>query len=401
MAIFRGGVKMGTHDFPLSISKQRGQGILRKLDIIQDGKGRKAHEKDAMGEVQTIRSVVGMGEGFTMPVNFKVEFAMPKGIDQQVLQSQGPPPSSPPSPSGANGSKVKFGGLDWQTHIMNKSTKEEFKKLYDAAQAAARGTYKLSLDDDGRTRELQKLNLYCSKVSIPEKSITTTLIRQYGAPFPYPQGVQYGTISTTFYCDGTMHIKSYFDAWQKMIYNDLTGNFNYYNEYVADFDVYTRTTMGNGGALSTEKKTSVMGDISKDLQKATADLNDLTGVDNPRSGTQTNGKPIPTVNFRENYGVKVFDCFPARVGEIALAHDATDQIATFDVEWSYLKWNPFKIGNVGNRSRINLSVGEFRNEKDGFPFLEDLPPELSGPLTSRLDQAMVTSPLSKGANLFG
>jgi len=198
-----------------------------------------------------------------------------------------------------------------------------------------------------------------------------------------------------------MHIKNYFDAWQKMIYNDLTGNFNYYNEYVADFDVYTRTTMGNMGALSSKKKTSVMGDISKDLQKATADLNDLTGVDNPRSGTQTNGKPIPTVNFRENYGIKVFDCFPARVGEIALAHDATDQIATFDVEWSYLKWNPFKIGNVGNRSRINLSVGEFRNEKDGFPFLEDLPPELSGPLTSRLDQAMVTSPLSKGANLFG
>jgi len=159
--------------------------------------------------------------------------------------------------------------------------------------------------------------------------------------------------------------------------------------------------MGNMGALSSKKKTSVMGDISKDLQKATADLNDLTGVDNPRSGTQTNGKPIPTVSFRENYGVKVFDCFPARVGEIALAHDATDQIATFDVEWSYLKWNPFKIGNVGNRSRINLAVGEFRNEKDGFPFLEDLPPELSGPLTSRLDQAMVTSPLSKGANLFG
>ena len=400
MAIFRGGVKMGTHDFPMSISKQRGQGILRKLDIIEDGKGRKAHESDHMGEVQTIRSVVGMGEGFTMPVNFKVEFAMPKGIDQEVLHPAGPNAYDKPQKSGTNGSKVKFGGLDWQTHIMNKSTTNEFKKLYDAAQAAAHGTYKLSDDDAGRKRELQKMNLYCSKVSIPEKSINTTLIRQYGAPFPYPQGVQYGTISTTFYCDGTMHIKNYFDAWQKMIYNDLTGNFNYYNEYVADFDVYTRTTIGNGGALKAETKSSVMGDISKDLQKATADLNDLTGVDNPRSGNQ-NGQPIPTVNFRENYGVKVFDCFPARVGEIAVAHDATDQIATFDVEWSYLKWNPFKIGNVGNRSRINLSVGEFRNEKDGFPFLEDLPPELSGPLTSRLDQAMVTGPLSKGANLFG
>ena len=46
MAIFRGGVKMGTHDFPLSVSKKRAQGILRKLDIIEDDKGRKKHESD-------------------------------------------------------------------------------------------------------------------------------------------------------------------------------------------------------------------------------------------------------------------------------------------------------------------------------------------------------------------
>ena len=37
MAIFRKGIKMGPDDFPLAIEKQRGQGILRKLDIIKDG----------------------------------------------------------------------------------------------------------------------------------------------------------------------------------------------------------------------------------------------------------------------------------------------------------------------------------------------------------------------------
>ena len=78
MAIFRGGVKMGTHDFPLSISKQRGQGILRKIGILPDDKGRKKFEKDSMVEVQTIRTIVGMAEGFQMPVNFKVEFNPPK-----------------------------------------------------------------------------------------------------------------------------------------------------------------------------------------------------------------------------------------------------------------------------------------------------------------------------------
>ena len=399
MAIFRKGIKMGTHDFPLSVSKQRGQGILRKLKIIDDGKGRKAHEKNAMGEIQTIRTLVGMGEGFTMPVNFRVDFAMPKGIDQETLTPGNQ--HSEPKKGGTNDSRVKYGGLDWQTHIMNKSTTNEFSVLYERANKASKGYYEPAKGEPKLKRDLRKMELFCSKVSIPEKNINTTLIRQYGAPYPYPQGVQYGTLSTTFYCDGTMHIKNYFDAWQKLIYNDLTGNFNYYNEYVADFDVYTRTTMAKGGALKPDPKPNAFEQTSKDLQKATADLNDLTGVDNPRSGKQASDGRVPLVSFRENYGVKVFDCFPMRVGEIALAHDATDQIATFDVEWSYLKWNPFKVGNVGNRGRINLAIGEFRNEKSGFPFLEDLPPELSGPLTSRLDQQMVTSPFSKASNLFG
>ena len=393
---------MGTHDFPLSVSKQRAQGLLRKVGIIDDGKGRAAHENNSMGEIQTIRTLVGAGEGFTMPVNFKVEFAMPKGIDQEYLQPGGPNAWDKPTKGGTNHSKVKYGGLDWQTHIMNKSERHEFKKLYDAANNASQGYYEPAKGQPKLKRSLRKMELYCAKVSIPEKNINTVLIKQYGAPYPYPQGVQYGTLSTTFYCDGAMTIKNYFDAWQKLIYNDMTGNFNYYNEYIADFDVYTRTTLAKGGALkSKQAEETDFEKAQKDLQKATADLNDATGVDNPRSGKQASGGRIPQVSFRENYGVKVFDCFPMRVGEVALAHDATDQIATFDVEWSYLKWNPFKMGNVGNRSRINLAIGEFRNEKDGFPFLEDLPPELSGPLTTRLDQAMVTSPFSKASNLLG
>ena len=59
------------------------------------------------------------------------------------------------------------------------------------------------------------------------------------------------------------------------------------------------------------------------------------------------------------------------------------------------------MGNIGNRSTVNLSVGEFRNEKDGFPFLEDLPEELSGPLTGAVNQGINTSPLSKASNLLG
>ena len=404
MAIFRDGIKIGNKDIRTGLTKERGQGILREVGILTKDKGRKKFEKDGMGDVQTIRTIVGMGEGFTMPFNFKCTFNNPVGIDQETLSSQGPPPGlAKPTKSGTNTSQVKYGGLDWKTHIMQNSTKDLILSKYKQANAAAQGIYQ---DNNprykGLKRDEQKMNLYCSKVTIPEKQITVALPRTYGSPYPWPQAIQYGTITTTFYCDATMHIKNYFDAWQKLIYNDLTGNLNFYNEYTGEFDVHTRTTMATGGQTGkpkAEDEGSWAKDVSDGIKDVTKAINDVTGVDNPRDKAQA--VSIPKVDFRDNYGVKIFECFPQIVGGIDLAHDATDAIATFDVTWSYKKWNPFKMGNLGNRSEVNLSVGEMRNEKSGFPFLEDLPPELGGPLTNALNQGITTGPMSKLSNVLG
>tara|TARA_Y100000310_G_scaffold168330_1_gene168410 strand:- start:25 stop:1014 length:990 start_codon:yes stop_codon:yes gene_type:complete len=329
---------------------------------------------------------------------------MDMGIDQlKYTAGSGAPVPSGPSWEGTNKGQVKKGSLDWRTHIMQNSTKNLFLDRYKQANAAAQGMYE-HIEGHGKLkRDEQKMNLYCSKVTIPEKQITTSLVRTYGSPHPWPQAIQYGSITTTFYCDATMHIKNYFDAWQKLIYNDLTGNLNFYNEYTSEFDVHTRTTMATGGQTGkakAEDEGSWAKDISDGIKDVTKEFNNITGVDNPRDDKQ-NAFLVPKVDFRDNYGVKIFECFPQIVGSVDLAHDATDAISTFDVTWSYKKWNPFKMGNLGNRSQVNLAIGEFRNEKDGFPFLEDLPPELSGPLTSAVNQGINTGPLSKASNLFG
>lgn len=404
MAIFRNGIKVGNKDIRTGLTKERGQGILRKVGILPDDKGRKKFEKDGMGAVQTIRTIVGMGEGFTMPVNFRCTFNHPVGIDQETLTpAGGPPPQSNSIKSGTNNSQVKYGSLDWRTHIMQNSTKEQIISRYKQANAAAQGLYKQVEGKTELKRDEQKMNLYCSKVSIPDKTITTTLPRQYGSPYPWPTAITYGTITTTFYCDGTMHIKNYFDAWQKLIYNDLTGNFNFYNEYTSEFDVHTRTTIATGGQTGNAEagdKDSWASTLSNGIKKVTNTFNEITGVDGPRDAAQ-NAFAVPKVDFRDNYGVRIFECFPSGVGSIDLGHDSASNVSTFDVTWSYRKWNPFKMGNLGNRSAVNLAIGEFRNEKDGFPFLEDLPPELSGPLTSAVNQGINTGPLSKASNLFG
>ena len=82
MSIFRKGVKVGKYDVRTGVTKKRAQGFLRKQGIIDDDKGRGKYAKDAKGSIQTIRTVVGKGEGFQIPANFKVEFQMPRCINQ-------------------------------------------------------------------------------------------------------------------------------------------------------------------------------------------------------------------------------------------------------------------------------------------------------------------------------
>ena len=135
MAIFRDGVKIGNMDVRTGISKKRGQGILRKVGVLPDDKGRKKFEKDGRGEMQTIRTIVGKGEGFQHPVNFKVRFSKPKGIDQMSYQSGNARRDA--GYAGDNTSKVKSGGLDWRTHIMNNSTSDLLGSRFKAAQAVA------------------------------------------------------------------------------------------------------------------------------------------------------------------------------------------------------------------------------------------------------------------------
>jgi len=424
MALFRDGVKIGNKDIRFGVGKSRVQGLLRKAGIIEDGKGRKEFEKDARGEVQMIRTAVAQAEGFTVPVNYQLKFNPPPGISHPVFHAS-EDQTGDPTPDEMKGNWteagtgfVRGGGLDWKTHKMNFSDTTGIRMKYNEAAKVATTLWNKNDENTkmvgggphseakeervGDTRADTTLNLYCSKVTIPEKSINVTQLKMYGSHFPWPQSVSYGTLTTTFYCDGAMKIKNFFDAWQKLIWNDLTGNFNYYDEYVSDFDIFTRATIANGGSLKPQemRKNKTADEISGAIKDATASFNKTTGVDGPRAGDQA-ANNRPTVEFRNNYGVKIFQCFPQIVGSIDLAHGSSNSICEFNVTWAYKKWNPFKMGDVGNRSRINLAVGEFRNEKDGFPFLEDLPGELSGPLTGAMNQGIVTGPLSQASNLFG
>ena len=251
------------------------------------------------------------------------------------------------------------------------------------------------------------LNLFCSKVSMPEKSINFQSMRHYGTHFAYPQSVSYGTMSTTFYCDASMHIKKYFDAWQKLIFNDITGNFNYYKEYISEFDIFTRSVVGTNEREKDEDE-GFMEEARKGLDRGQAtfkgwmdNVNEATGMTRPGAPSSVEQAKNPIMEFRNTYGVKVMECWPQIVGSVDLGHASTNSIAEFTVTWAYKKCNTFNLGEIGKRGQVNLSNSVLHEKGDGIPFVQDMPQELRGPLTQHADQSLMSMPQQRGFSITG
>ena len=86
----------GRQDIRAHLGKKRAQDLLRKHDILDKA----PVTVRAGGEIDAIRAVIAEGEGFTMPVNFAIEFYPPSGLMTDTINP---------------------GGLDAKSHILNRS----------------------------------------------------------------------------------------------------------------------------------------------------------------------------------------------------------------------------------------------------------------------------------------
>ena len=372
MAVFRDGVKLGKFDIRTGLSKKRVQDLAKKHGLIDDPN--KSPSLKAYGELDAIRAVIARQEGFMRPNSFRVVFNPPKGM--HPLRA------------------TKAGSIERKLMVLNKSKSTMINAGFRDANAPAGGFS--GIDE----MNISKMSIMCNKVTLPEKTFDIGLYRHYGPSFAYPKGIQFGTLTTSFHADGVMEIKNFFDQWQTLIYNTLSGNFNYYNEYTSSFDIFSTTTVGNSIPKTKSEPQNTAQKIAQTIQNATQAVDEFFGSNDSRIKKDRFNVTKKNV---DNYGVRIFDCWPATVSQIELDHGATDQIGTFDVTWAYSKWVPFGFSGISPRGSINLSIGEFRMEKDGIPFVEDLPPELAGPLSGAIDQGISTAPIggiTKGKIFF-
>ena len=196
MAIFRGGKRLGPFD--IRIGFPRG----REYDNIP-GDPRIKQRANPETTINRFRSAIAKGEGVARNTRFLVNIQLPKG-----------------------------GAL-----------KEAISPLFFGADDAGQEVSGATGQKLGDTLSYEKdlaptVALMCTNITMPGRTINTSPYRIAGAPYKYPTQVQYTDITATFIGDKFLRLRTFFEAWQNIIYNNQTGMFNFYDEYVSPLDIF-------------------------------------------------------------------------------------------------------------------------------------------------------------------
>lgn len=81
---------------------------------------------------------------------------------------------------------------------------------------------------------MNKIRAFCDQASLPSISYSTNQVRSYGEYREVPYEKIFGQINLSFYVDGPMYVKAFFDDWIDAIQNKVTRDFSYSDDYMVD-----------------------------------------------------------------------------------------------------------------------------------------------------------------------
>lgn len=130
------------------------------------------------------------------------------------------------------------------------------------------------------------LGMYCDQFQMPGLNISTQPSLTYGETREMPYQRLYDNITLSFYVDGEMNVKKYFDSWMAQINNPTDRTIGYYNNY------------------------------AKKIQVDIEDLESLT-----------------------KYSMVLHECYPKTLGAIQLDY-ASREVMKLSVTFQYKYWEP-------------------------------------------------------------
>ena len=310
MAIFRGGKRLGPFDIRLGLPRGR------EYDNIP-GDPRIKQRANPETTINRFRSAIAKGEGVARNTRFLVNIQLPIG-----------------------------GAL-----------KEAISPLFFGADEAGQEVSGATGQKLGDTLSYEKdlaptVALMCTNITMPGRTINTSPYRIAGAPYKYPTQVQYADITATFIGDKFLRLRSFFEAWQNTVYNNQTGMFNFYEEYVSPIDIFQ---LGQFESLN-------------DRDSAT-------------------------------YGVRLRECFPTAINQIQYDSGNQNQFVAIEVVFAYRDWLNFNL-DIDSTGKVGgLSSGVV---KAGGGIFSSLPPELRRTGRNVINQLKRSIPIGRvfGGKIF-
>ena len=179
---------------------------------------------------------------------------------------------------------------------------------------AARLKKSARLSNSIKTALQLRMDLFCSNVSLPGKTITDDVNETfYGPKRAIAKNVQFDDITLDFYTSINYEERLFFEAWQNSIVDPITHNVGYYDDYAKNCMItitpLTKTFMA---ALSNFKPS---GDPCRDRQQIRQSLGDQSGF--------------------SSYQVQLYEVWPKTITAIPLAYDSVNQIVKTSVTFTY------------------------------------------------------------------
>ena len=202
-----------------------------------------------------------------------------------------------------------------------------------------------------------RMDLFCSNVSLPGKTITDDVNETYYGPKrAIAKNVSFEEITLEYYTSINYDERMYFEAWQNSIVDPVSHNVGYYDDYAKDCMItitpLTKTFMA---ALANFTPT---GDQGQDRQQIRQSLGDTSGY--------------------SSYQVQMYEVWPKTIASTPLSYDAVNQIVKTSVTFTYRNyattaWNFLAGDRTSEYSRIDRN--EYRTNTTAIQgnFLDNLP----------------------------
>ena len=286
MAILRGGVRIGGFDIRLGLPRDRSlENVANDPrfrekpfpvsadNISNDPRIFESRNKNKESIIGRAQSYVNQAEGFARKARFYVEFNLPK----------------------------PGGGLSALNQIQQNTS--------SPAVLEEQKSFKTDNDlSNYQNNNGRRVNAFCKSIQMPERDVIMKEIKHNGPQRKFVYDFKSAAINATFYADKFLRERTYFELWQQAAYSLKSFNYNFYDNYVSDINIFQLGSFNNS---------------------------------NERDGV--------------TYAVKLYDCYPKTIGTVDYSYEAND-VLTFNVTFEFRYWINYFIDRDG---QINLGQSDY------------------------------------------